>query len=162
MDNLWGKGSSRPELFWKKSVRRNFTKFPGKHLRQSLFLIKLQPLLKKRLWHWCFPVNFAKFLRTPFFTEHLWWLLLEERCEGKSLANPSVLNLSSETEFQRIANKCKILFTEDEVHALTLIKFWIIKFYFMRIQCLYFLLKRDQMVRRRTISNYKHFFAGKI
>ena len=24
------------------------------------FLIKL-----KRLWHWCFPVNFAKFLRTP-------------------------------------------------------------------------------------------------
>ena len=28
-------------------------------------------LLKKRLWHRCFPVNFAKFLRTPFFTEHL-------------------------------------------------------------------------------------------
>ena len=23
-----------------------------------------------------FPVNFAKFLRTPFFTEHLRWLLL--------------------------------------------------------------------------------------
>ena len=22
--------------------------------------------LKKRLWHRCFPVNFAKFLRTPF------------------------------------------------------------------------------------------------
>ena len=33
-------------------------------------------LLKKRLWHRCFPVNFAKFLRTPFPTEHLWWLLL--------------------------------------------------------------------------------------
>ena len=32
------------------------------------FLIKLQAsgLLKKRLWHRCFPVNFAKFLRTPF------------------------------------------------------------------------------------------------
>ena len=27
--------------------------------------------------HMCFPVNFAKFLRTPFLTEHLWWLLLE-------------------------------------------------------------------------------------
>ena len=25
----------------------------------------------------CFPVNFEKFLRTPFFTEHLWWLLLQ-------------------------------------------------------------------------------------
>ena len=33
-------------------------------------------LLKKRLWHRCFPVNIAKYLRTPFFTEHLWWLLL--------------------------------------------------------------------------------------
>ena len=33
-------------------------------------------LLKKRLWHRCFPVNFTKFLRTPFFTEHLQWLLL--------------------------------------------------------------------------------------
>ena len=32
-------------------------------------------LFKKRLWHRCFPVNFAKFLRTPFFTEHLRWLL---------------------------------------------------------------------------------------
>ena len=24
-----------------------------------------------------FPVNFAKFLRTPFFIEYLWWLLLK-------------------------------------------------------------------------------------
>ena len=28
-------------------------------------------LLKKRPLHRCFPVNFAKFLRTPYFTEHL-------------------------------------------------------------------------------------------
>ena len=33
-------------------------------------------LLKKTLWHRCFPVNFVKFLRTPFLTEHLWSLLL--------------------------------------------------------------------------------------
>ena len=33
-------------------------------------------LLKKRLWHRCFPVNFVKSLRTPFLTEHLRWLLL--------------------------------------------------------------------------------------
>ena len=33
-------------------------------------------LLKKRLWHRCFPVNFVKFLRTPFLTELLRWLLL--------------------------------------------------------------------------------------
>ena len=34
-------------------------------------------LLKKRLWHRCFRVNFAKFLRTPFFIERLWWLLVK-------------------------------------------------------------------------------------
>ena len=33
-------------------------------------------LVKKRLWHRCFPVNFVKFLRTPFCTDYLWWLLL--------------------------------------------------------------------------------------
>ena len=36
------------------------------------FLIKLlawPATLLKRIWHKCFPVNFAKFLRTPFFTE---------------------------------------------------------------------------------------------
>ena len=44
------------------------------------FLIKLQArpatLLKKRLWHRCFPINFVKFPRTSFFTEPLRWLLL--------------------------------------------------------------------------------------
>ena len=34
-------------------------------------------LLKKRRWHRCFPVNFAKFLRTSFRIEHLLWLLLK-------------------------------------------------------------------------------------
>ena len=65
--------SSRPEEFCEKGVLRNFTKITGKHLCQSLFLIKLQALglrpatlFKKRLWHRCFPVNFAKFLRTSF------------------------------------------------------------------------------------------------
>ena len=33
-------------------------------------------LLQKRLWYRCFPMNFEKFLRTPFFIEHLWRLLL--------------------------------------------------------------------------------------
>ena len=60
----------------KKVVLRNVTKFTGKHLCQSLFFNKiagLRPatLFKKRLWHKCFPVNFARFLRSTFFTEHL-------------------------------------------------------------------------------------------
>ena len=36
---------------------------------QSLFFNKvagLKILLKKRIWLWCFPVNYVKFLRTPF------------------------------------------------------------------------------------------------
>ena len=61
----------------KNDVLRNFTKFTAKHLCQSVFFNKiagLRPatLLKKRLWHRYFPVNFAKFLRTPSSTEHLW------------------------------------------------------------------------------------------
>ena len=39
-----------------------FNKFEG---------LRLATLLKKRLWQKSFPVNFAKFLRTTFFTEHL-------------------------------------------------------------------------------------------
>ena len=54
--------SSRPEMFCKKGVLRNFVKFTGKHLCQSLFFNKvvgLRPaiLLKKRLSHRCFPVS---------------------------------------------------------------------------------------------------------
>ena len=62
--------SSRPEVFFKKGVLKNFGKFTGKHLCQSLFFNKVaevrpETLLKKRLWHRCFPLNFVKFLRTP-------------------------------------------------------------------------------------------------
>ena len=32
--------------------------------------------IKKRLQHRCFPVKYAKYLGTPFFTEDLRWLLL--------------------------------------------------------------------------------------
>ena len=64
-------------MFYKKCVPRNFTKFTGKHLYQSLFFNKVAglrsvTLLKKRLLYRCFPANFVKFLRTHFFKEHLW------------------------------------------------------------------------------------------
>ena len=47
-------------------------------VEKVLLKISLRPatLLKKKIWRWCFPVSFVKFLRTPFFTEHLRWLLL--------------------------------------------------------------------------------------
>ena len=73
--------SSRPEVFCEKGVLKNFAEFTGKHLCQSLYFnnvggLRPATFLKKRLWHRCFSVNFAKLLKTPFFTEHLWWLLL--------------------------------------------------------------------------------------
>ena len=50
--------SSRPEVFCEKVVLRNFAKFTGTHLCQSLFLNKVAGL-----WYRCFPV---KVLRTSF------------------------------------------------------------------------------------------------
>ena len=41
------------------------------------FLIKLA-----QHWHKCFSVNFEKFLRMAFCTEHLWWLLLNPIQDG--------------------------------------------------------------------------------
>ena len=52
-------GTSCLEVFYEKGVLRNFAKFTGKHLCQSLFFNKV-----------------AGLLRTPFFIEHLRWLLL--------------------------------------------------------------------------------------
>ena len=84
--------SSRPEVFGEKGVPRNFAKFTGKHLWQSLFFNKvagLRPttLLKKRLCHKSFPVNLRnfsehRFLKNAFaklgyFKEHPWSLLLK-------------------------------------------------------------------------------------
>ena len=40
----------------RKDVLENFAKFTGRPVT----------LLKGRIWHRCFPVNFAKFLRIPF------------------------------------------------------------------------------------------------
>ena len=67
MLSIYKYGSSTTEaalevVFFKKSVVKNFAKFllnkvPGLHVT----------LLKRRLRHRCFSVNFAKFLRTLFF-----------------------------------------------------------------------------------------------
>ena len=39
--------------------------------------LKAWNFIKKGLQKRCFPVKFGTFLRTPFFTEYLRWLLLE-------------------------------------------------------------------------------------
>ena len=56
----------------RKGIFRNFTEFRTP-VPESLFFFMAQPatLLKKRLWHRCFPVSFAKF-KNNVSTEHLW------------------------------------------------------------------------------------------
>ena len=87
-------GSGRLEVFCEKGVLRNFAKFTGNTCARVSFLIKLQAapatLLKKGLWHRCFPVcnfikketlaqvfscEFCEISKNTFFIEHLRWLL---------------------------------------------------------------------------------------
>ena len=64
--------STCPKAFCKKDVLRNFSKFTGKHMCQSLFFnIDSDTGV---------PVDFVKFLRTTFLTKHLRWLLLYIEC----------------------------------------------------------------------------------
>ena len=75
--------SNRSHMFYKIGTCKNLVKFTGKHLRWSLFLNKIAgwgpvTLLKRRLWHRCFLVNFAKFSGTFFLQNNLrrllWWI----------------------------------------------------------------------------------------
>ena len=58
--------------------------------------------LKKRLWYRCFPVNFVKFLRTPFCIEQLRWLILKH-------VSREVLNFFYKKSFikKRVKNEIK-------------------------------------------------------
>ena len=76
--------SSHQRCSLRKGFLRNFVKFTGKHLWQSLFFKKtfcscrLATLLKKRLWHRCFPLNFTNFLKASFSQNTSGRLLLYE------------------------------------------------------------------------------------
>ena len=64
-----------PEVFCIIAVLKNFKKFTRKHLCQSFLFKRPATLFKKGLCHLCFPVNFVKFLRTPFYRTPPWLLL---------------------------------------------------------------------------------------
>ena len=56
----------------RKGVLRSFTKFTRKYLSQSLFFHKVAACncIKKETLAQVFPVNYSKFLRTPFYRAH--------------------------------------------------------------------------------------------
>ena len=67
--------SSHGKHSTKNGVLRSFEKFTGwmhRKIHRKNEGLNPATLLKKRLWHRCFPVNFKKFLRTAFFIEHFW------------------------------------------------------------------------------------------
>ena len=82
--------SSCLQIFFKIGALNKFAIITGKQLCWSFFLIKLQAfrLTIKRFWHRCFPVKFAKFLRTSVFTENFWWLLLNTKSLSWCLIAP--------------------------------------------------------------------------
>ena len=63
------------EVLCKIGRLKNFITFTEKHLCWDVFVIKMEAeplnLLKGRVQHRCFHMNFGKFLRTTFITEHL-------------------------------------------------------------------------------------------
>ena len=61
--------SCHSQMFFKIGDLKNFAIFTGKHLQTC-------NCIKKRLQGRCYFMNSTKFLRAPFCTEHLWWLLL--------------------------------------------------------------------------------------
>ena len=63
------------EVFCRKDALRNFAKFTGKHLRQSPLFNKVAGL--SSVDSLCFPVDFAKFLRTAFLQNTSGRLLLD-------------------------------------------------------------------------------------
>ena len=67
---------SRREVFYKKWVVKCFAKLKRKHLCWSLFFNKFATLLKRRLPHRCFSVNFWENFKNTFALKHLPWLRL--------------------------------------------------------------------------------------
>ena len=85
--------SSHWRCFWKKAVLKNFVNFTGKHLCWSHLSVtwgsKACNFIKKRLQHRCFPVKFAKLLRTLILKNICKRFLLEvDICKRNTLQIP--------------------------------------------------------------------------
>ena len=74
---------------------------------------KVSLLLKKRLWHRCFPVNFVKFLRTPFLQNSSGRLLLPFATVALNYSNIYLYNiyLDLNLTYENILLKNIVVFT---------------------------------------------------
>ena len=108
---------------------KNFARFAGKYLCQSLFFNKvtdLRPatLFKKRLWHRCFSVHFVKFLRIPFLQNTSGRLLLHRKIVYSMLSKYVSDNTAQENYLCNISpERAAMILKENNLHNFVLVCF---------------------------------------
>ena len=68
------------------SILINIKQHEQYYLIIPLIGLKTATLFKKRFWQKCFPVNFAKFIGTSFFIEHIQGNV-SKRCSLRKIMN---------------------------------------------------------------------------
>ena len=94
--------------------------YSSSRLERILFYSRPAILLEKWLQHRCFPVNFAKFLRTTVFIEHLWMLLL-----SLGGASNTLQNIYIKLFFVKMKSNQKSLFLKKNLKHKYLTGVWI-------------------------------------
>ena len=86
----------------KKGILKNFAKFTGKHLCQSLFFNKVVEqnfnLFKKETLAQVFSCEFCKFFKSIFFTEYIWTTASEWSMSVPSISSNSNLEMLSSSD----------------------------------------------------------------
>ena len=128
---LWSSLQKQPpEVFYTKGVLRNFQKIHRKTLMpeplcQWTCRPKAYNFIKKRLWQRCFPVKFAKFLRTPFVQNtYGCWFWVSLSCMNQDDSQSVKISLAQlhlnwiidkTKEEYKFHENCKIIDTEAAV-----------------------------------------------
>ena len=123
-------------MFCKICVLKNFVKFTGKQLCQSLLFnkvagLRLVTLLKKRLWQ-MFSCEFREIFRNTFFIEHLRWLLLNKTYKKMSVWSPWNYFFSSSFDFFIYISDWLYTFSIQDLNFIhprlvfTLLKFYLV------------------------------------
>ena len=119
--------SSHRRCSVRNCVLRNFVKFTGKYLCQSLSFNKVAGLTQAynfikilRLWHSYFPVNFTKFQTTPLLQNISGWLLNCTLSELVFVFDSYIFSINKwrEKEIERKSTSMKRLMNTDKISIL--------------------------------------------
>ena len=124
--------ASRSRMFFRIAVIKNFKNFTGKHRCWGL---KACNSIKKRVQHRCFSLNIVKVLRTAFFIELLWWLLLHPSLSWYFLWNKVLKNSENFYAWKKYLSSFSIL-VKKHVYDLkqTLLQSFLGKTVFFRLK----------------------------